>query len=290
MLRASKFASQLMVALLAFATAAQADNDNDRDRYTQNIDRSMTYRGGRIVVDHSFGGLQIRTTSGNNIEVHAVIRASDPEFGRQISVEITPATSAGATSSPPSLSRSAGVEDNRSNTWGAPCGLVWPKVATTSASGSGSVRAAMEDAVTVPMSIAGQASTGSVSALNLQALPPEIQTVVHTVYGDATAHILVVKDAHNGRAACLGVLDQGDDGGTVVGVERRGGLIEEHDGRLGDEPASDVHALLLAAGEGGRGQRHGRTRLSARHSGPGEDGRQDRRLRTRRRRPCGQDR
>jgi EmrB/QacA subfamily drug resistance transporter len=41
----------------------------------------------------------------------------------------------------------------------------------------------------------GQASTGSVSALNLKALPPQVQTVVHTVYGDATAHIFLISAA-----------------------------------------------------------------------------------------------
>lgn len=41
----------------------------------------------------------------------------------------------------------------------------------------------------------GQASTGSVSALNLKALPPEVQTIVHTVYGDATGHIFLISAA-----------------------------------------------------------------------------------------------
>jgi EmrB/QacA subfamily drug resistance transporter len=41
---------------------------------------------------------------------------------------------------------------------------------------------------------AGQ-STGSTSALNLKALPPQVQTIVHTVYGDATAHIFLISAA-----------------------------------------------------------------------------------------------
>ncbi|MFL6126843.1 MDR family MFS transporter [Actinophytocola sp.] len=48
----------------------------------------------------------------------------------------------------------------------------------------------------------GQASTGSVSALNLAALPPRVQQVVHTVYGDATAHIFLISAA----VAVVGVL------------------------------------------------------------------------------------
>ena len=53
------------------------------------------------------------------------------------------------------------------------------------------VTADLSAALRVP---AGQ-STGSTSALNLQALPPQVQTVVHTVYGDATAHIFLISAA-----------------------------------------------------------------------------------------------
>ncbi len=53
------------------------------------------------------------------------------------------------------------------------------------------VTADLSAALHVP---AGQ-STGAVSALNLKALPPEVQTVVHTVYGDATAHIFLISAA-----------------------------------------------------------------------------------------------
>jgi MFS family permease len=41
----------------------------------------------------------------------------------------------------------------------------------------------------------GTASTGEVSALNLQALPPAVRQVVQTVYGDATAHIFLISAA-----------------------------------------------------------------------------------------------
>ncbi|MGW6443164.1 MDR family MFS transporter [Lentzea sp. NPDC055074] len=53
------------------------------------------------------------------------------------------------------------------------------------------VTADLSAALHVP---AGQ-STGSTSALNLAALPPEVQTIVHTVYGDATAHIFLISAA-----------------------------------------------------------------------------------------------
>jgi EmrB/QacA subfamily drug resistance transporter len=61
------------------------------------------------------------------------------------------------------------------------------------------VTADLSTALHVP---AGTSSTGDISALNLQALPPEIQTVVHTVYGDATAHIFLISAA----VAVVGVI------------------------------------------------------------------------------------
>ena len=42
---------------------------------------------------------------------------------------------------------------------------------------------------------AGTSSTGDISALNLTALPPQVQQVVHTVYGDATAHVFLLSAA-----------------------------------------------------------------------------------------------
>ncbi|HEX8866376.1 MAG TPA: MDR family MFS transporter [Lentzea sp.] len=53
------------------------------------------------------------------------------------------------------------------------------------------VTADLSAALHVP---AGQ-STGGTSALNLKALPPQVQTIVHTVYGDATAHIFLISAA-----------------------------------------------------------------------------------------------
>jgi EmrB/QacA subfamily drug resistance transporter len=61
------------------------------------------------------------------------------------------------------------------------------------------VTADLSSALHVP---AGTSSTGSVSALNLQALPPAVQQVVHTVYGDATAHIFLISAA----VAVVGVI------------------------------------------------------------------------------------
>ena len=61
------------------------------------------------------------------------------------------------------------------------------------------VTADLSTALHVP---AGTSSTGEVSALNLTALPPGVQQVVHTVYGDATAHVFLLSAA----VAVVGVL------------------------------------------------------------------------------------
>jgi EmrB/QacA subfamily drug resistance transporter len=61
------------------------------------------------------------------------------------------------------------------------------------------VTADLSAALHVP---AGASSTGAVSALNLKALPPAVQQVVHTVYGDATAHIFLISAA----VAVVGVI------------------------------------------------------------------------------------
>ncbi|TDV57242.1 MDR family MFS transporter [Actinophytocola oryzae] len=61
------------------------------------------------------------------------------------------------------------------------------------------VASGMSEALHVP---AGTSSTGDISALNLTALPPQVQTIVHTVYGDATAHIFLISAA----VAVVGVI------------------------------------------------------------------------------------
>ena len=72
--------------------------------------------------------------------------------------------------------------------------------------------------------------------------------------GDGVAHFLVVEDADDGAAALLGLADQLDHDAAVGRVQRGGGLVEQQQPRRQDEAARDVHALLLAAGEGGRRQ------------------------------------
>ena len=76
MLRISNLVAAALVALTA--SYAQA--------YEQSIDRTMTFRGGRVTIDHRFGSVEVHTAGGNQVTVHAVVHASDPDFGRQIEV------------------------------------------------------------------------------------------------------------------------------------------------------------------------------------------------------------
>jgi hypothetical protein len=49
--------------------------------------------------------------------------------------------------------------------------------------------------LTTALHVPAGTGTGDVSALNLAALPPDVRQVVHTVYGDATAHIFLISAA-----------------------------------------------------------------------------------------------
>ncbi|HSP14306.1 MAG TPA: DUF4097 family beta strand repeat-containing protein [Thermoanaerobaculia bacterium] len=56
------------------------------DRFEKSFSRTLTYRGGKVSVEHSFGGVTIDTQSGSEVSVRATIRSSDPEFGKQIQI------------------------------------------------------------------------------------------------------------------------------------------------------------------------------------------------------------
>jgi hypothetical protein len=70
-------------ALLAIATATTLHAD---DRYERKIAKTMTWRGGRISVDHSFGNITLRTHEGSGVTFNATIRANDSDFGSKIQV------------------------------------------------------------------------------------------------------------------------------------------------------------------------------------------------------------
>src|SRR5258708_23217999 len=59
------------------------------DRHERTISRTLTLHGGRVTVDHKFGAIKIHTTTGSEVNVRATIRASDADFGKQISLSST---------------------------------------------------------------------------------------------------------------------------------------------------------------------------------------------------------
>ena len=65
----------------------------------------------------------------------------------------------------------------------------------------------------------------------------------------------VVEDADDRRAGVAALADQVDHAVAVGDIERGGRLVEQQHRIVGDEPARDVDALLLAAGEGRGRQR-----------------------------------
>ena len=73
-----RISKAILIALLAIAPAAFAD------RYEHPIHASLTWRGGRVTIDHRFGKINLRTTGGNQVDVQGTVRSSDEEFGRQI--------------------------------------------------------------------------------------------------------------------------------------------------------------------------------------------------------------
>ncbi len=70
----------MAVALLCAASAHAADT------FEKTFSRTLPFSGGRVSIDHSFGRVEVRTTSGDDVTVRASIRASDAELGKQIQV------------------------------------------------------------------------------------------------------------------------------------------------------------------------------------------------------------
>src|SRR5438132_2893368 len=69
----------VIVALCAMSARA-----TDQYRYTKELHATLTYSGGRVTIEHSFGGLEVRTTSGREVTVRGTVRSSDPELGNEI--------------------------------------------------------------------------------------------------------------------------------------------------------------------------------------------------------------
>jgi hypothetical protein len=74
----------LAVAAIAIAAASlHAD-----DRFERTFSRTLTFRGGRVTVDHKFGSLKLRAVPGSEVSVRGTIRASDADYGRQIQIVV----------------------------------------------------------------------------------------------------------------------------------------------------------------------------------------------------------
>lgn len=80
---AAFFAAALLHAALV------SGEDRDDSRFELRVAKELAYRGGKISVDHRFGGVTIRGGGNGTVSVRAFIRSSDPEFGKQIRVEAT---------------------------------------------------------------------------------------------------------------------------------------------------------------------------------------------------------
>jgi hypothetical protein len=74
-----------LAALLAAFVAIPLLAEDD-DRYELKFGKDLPFRGGRVTIDHGFGDLNIRTHSGNEVQVRATIRSSDEEIGKQIRI------------------------------------------------------------------------------------------------------------------------------------------------------------------------------------------------------------
>ncbi|HKO01129.1 MAG TPA: hypothetical protein VJ032_05530, partial [Thermoanaerobaculia bacterium] len=73
----------IAIALL-IAISANAD-----DRFVRVDTKTMTFKGGRVSIDHSFGDVSVRTHPGPQLSYKATVRASDPNFGQKIVISAT---------------------------------------------------------------------------------------------------------------------------------------------------------------------------------------------------------
>src|SRR5947208_2207108 len=89
MLRTSKTLIAALLLLIAPALYA--------DRYERTFSRTQTYQGGRVSIDHSMGPVTVHAGSGNAVRVHALIRASDSDIGKDINVTVSTAAASGIT-------------------------------------------------------------------------------------------------------------------------------------------------------------------------------------------------
>lgn len=59
----------------------------DESRFELRFSKDLPYRGGKITVNHKFGSVNIRPGARDEVDVRAVIRSSDPEFGKKVRID-----------------------------------------------------------------------------------------------------------------------------------------------------------------------------------------------------------
>src|SRR5260370_4292917 len=70
---------------LHLTTAAFADDN----RYENTLHANVTWKGGRVTIEHKFGHVDVRTNSGDAVTVRGIVRASDEELGKLIHLEVS---------------------------------------------------------------------------------------------------------------------------------------------------------------------------------------------------------
>lgn len=81
----ARISSTILAVFILAAPAAFAE------RYENPIHASLTWRGGKVTIDHRFGELELHTGSGNEVNVRGIVKCSDPEIGRQIHFNVSEA-------------------------------------------------------------------------------------------------------------------------------------------------------------------------------------------------------
>ncbi len=59
------------------------------DRYENNLHANVTWKGGRVTIEHKFGHVDVRTNSGDAVTVRGTVRASDENLGKQIHLDVS---------------------------------------------------------------------------------------------------------------------------------------------------------------------------------------------------------
>lgn len=59
------------------------------DRYEHPIRAALTWRGGKVTIDHRFGKLELHTVDSAEVNVQGIVRSSDEEFGQKIHFNVS---------------------------------------------------------------------------------------------------------------------------------------------------------------------------------------------------------